>query len=37
MLIIGGLCLGCFNAWYWMQKERQEIAGKENREKENNV
>jgi ATP synthase protein I len=37
MLIAGGLCLGCFNAWYWVQKERQEISGKKNREKKNNV
>ena len=33
MLIIGGLGLGCYNAWYWVQKERQELVGNENREK----
>jgi len=37
MLIIGGLCLGCYNAWYWVQKERQELGSKETREKSKNV
>ncbi|MBU0730614.1 MAG: AtpZ/AtpI family protein [Proteobacteria bacterium] len=35
MLIIGGLCLGCYNAWYWVQKERQELVGKHTPEKKN--
>ncbi len=26
MLFIAGLCLGCYNAWYWLQKERQAIG-----------
>jgi len=25
MLFMSGLCLGCYNAWYWMQKERRDI------------
>lgn len=25
MLLIIGLFLGCYNAWYWVQKERQAI------------
>lgn len=28
MLLMGGLCLGCCNAWYWIQKEQREITGK---------
>lgn len=27
MLFMAGLCLGCYNAWYWIQKERREITG----------
>lgn len=26
MLFMAGLCLGCYNAWYWMAKERREIS-----------
>jgi len=37
MLIIGGLCLGCYNAWYWVQKERQELVGNKNQEEKDNV
>lgn len=33
MLFMAGLCLGCYNAWYWMQKERREITGKDGNEK----
>lgn len=29
MLLGAGLGLGCFNAWHWLQRERQEIIGKE--------
>jgi len=32
MLFMSGLCLGCYNAWYWMQKERREISRKEGGE-----
>ncbi|MBU0676432.1 MAG: AtpZ/AtpI family protein [Proteobacteria bacterium] len=24
MLILGGLGFGCYNAWYWIQKERRD-------------
>jgi len=24
-LLIAGLCLGCLNAWHWVDKEQQEI------------
>lgn len=27
MLLAAGLALGCYNAWYWIQKERQAIIG----------
>ena len=37
MLIISGLALGCYNAWYWMQKERQDPGDNENQEKEESV
>lgn len=32
MLFIAGLGLGCYNAWYWLQKERESISkeGDEN-------
>lgn len=26
MLLIFGLGLGCYNAWYWLQKEQEAIA-----------
>ncbi len=30
-LLVGGLCIGCINAWHWMAKEEREIrAGEEN-------
>ena len=30
-LLVGGLCIGCINAWRWMGKEEREItAGEEN-------
>lgn len=32
MLLLIGLILGCFNAWYWVQKERNAIT----HERENN-
>lgn len=25
MLLVAGLCLGCFNAWHWLDKEDKEI------------
>lgn len=25
MLLVAGLCLGCFNAWHWVDKEDKEI------------
>lgn len=25
MLLVAGLCLGCFNAWRWIEKEDKEI------------
>lgn len=25
MLFFAGLCLGCYNVWYWLQKERASI------------
>ncbi|TKB07001.1 AtpZ/AtpI family protein [Desulforhopalus sp. IMCC35007] len=24
-LLVGGLCIGCFNAWHWVAKEHQAI------------
>jgi ATP synthase protein I len=24
-LLVGGLCLGCFNAWHWIAKENETI------------
>lgn len=33
MLLIGGLATGCANAWFWIQKQRQDIS----RELENNA
>ncbi len=33
MLFMAGLCLGCCNAWYWIQKERREITGKKGKDK----
>jgi ATP synthase protein I len=33
-LLIGGLCIGCINAWHWVAKEEQQIsAGKENEDR----
>ena len=29
-LIIGGLTLGCFNAWYWIDKENKAMRDEEN-------
>jgi ATP synthase protein I len=30
-LLIGGLCIGCINAWHWMAKDEREInAGEGN-------
>jgi ATP synthase protein I len=26
MLLLVGLVIGCYNAWYWVQKERKAIA-----------
>jgi ATP synthase protein I len=31
MLIIFGLFFGCFTAWNWVQKERQDLTAKKNR------
>lgn len=28
MLFMAGLCLGCYNAWHWMQKEGRGISRK---------
>jgi ATP synthase protein I len=28
-LLIGGLCIGCINAWHWVAKEEQEIGAAE--------
>jgi ATP synthase protein I len=36
MFILGGLGFGCFTAWNWIQKERQELSGKEKQEEEGN-
>ena len=33
MLFMAGLCLGCYNAWYWLQRERREITGKNREDK----
>lgn len=33
MLFMAGLCLGCSNAWYWIQKERREITSEKGKEK----
>jgi ATP synthase protein I len=30
MLLVAGLCLGCFNAWHWVNKEHIEINRPEN-------
>ena len=30
MLLVAGLCLGCFNAWHWVNKENTEINRHEN-------
>lgn len=30
MLFMAGLCLGCYNAWYWLQKERESIRKEED-------
>jgi ATP synthase protein I len=29
-LLIGGLCIGCINAWHWIAKEEQQISGGNN-------
>lgn len=31
MLFFGGLMLGCFNAWYWITKERKSIEEENKR------
>jgi ATP synthase protein I len=31
-LLIGGLCIGCINAWHWVVKEEREIGAGENNE-----
>lgn len=36
MLIIGGLGLGCFTAWNWLQQERLDLTGKKNNRTEDN-
>ncbi len=30
MLLVAGLCLGCFNAWRWIDKEDKEIHQNED-------
>lgn len=30
MLLVAGLCLGCFNAWRWVEKEDKEIHRHDN-------
>lgn len=30
-LFIAGLCLGCYNAWYWVQKEQDSISEQGNK------
>jgi len=30
MLLVVGLCLGCFNAWHWLDKEDREIHRQED-------
>lgn len=37
MLIMGGLGLGCYNAWYWVQKERQELGHRETDSHDDNL
>ena len=32
-LLIAGLTLGCFNAWYWVDKEQQMMRDEEDQEK----
>jgi ATP synthase protein I len=33
-LLIGGLCIGCINAWHWVAKEGQQIStAKENEDR----
>jgi ATP synthase protein I len=32
MLLIGGLMLGCLNAWYWVSQERGKIGHREDEE-----
>jgi ATP synthase protein I len=29
MLLLGGLLVGCLNAWYWLQNEQHEIESEE--------
>lgn len=33
MMLVAGLCLGCYNAWYWVQKERQELITRDKPDK----
>ncbi len=35
-LLIAGLTLGCFNAWYWVDKEQQTMRDEEEQEKKHN-
>lgn len=37
MLLAGGLCLGCYNAWFWIQKERLDFGKPAPGEKDDNV
>jgi ATP synthase protein I len=32
-LLIAGLTLGCFNAWYWVDKEQQTMSNEQEQEK----
>lgn len=33
MLLMAGLCLGCANAWFWLNKERTDILRERDDEK----
>lgn len=35
-LLIAGLTLGCFNAWYWVDKEQQAMRDEQEQEKKHN-
>lgn len=35
-LLIAGLTLGCFNAWYWVDKEQQTMRDEQDQDKKHN-